>query len=146
MSLSLGCHCEGRIFRGPCKGDGLCGERRSQATGGIFRLRKMEHCSLYFDDVAIRNTLLGNGFPRLLRSLGMTRLLNLMTLEQAPALQCVAIESVGAICVRPLGRGVQHIRYKDSIPRGRVIDKHVGHSTDELAVLDDGAAAHADVK
>ena len=44
MSLSLGCHCEGR------------------------------------SPVAIRNTLLGNGFPRLLRSLGMTRLLNLMTL------------------------------------------------------------------
>ena len=27
--------------------------RNSQGTGGIFRLRKMEHCDLGFDDVAI---------------------------------------------------------------------------------------------
>ena len=32
----------------------LFGERRSQDTGGIFRLRKMEHGILRFDDVAIR--------------------------------------------------------------------------------------------
>ena len=30
----------------------LCGERKSQDTVGIFRLRKMEHCSLRFDEAS----------------------------------------------------------------------------------------------
>ena len=34
----------------PAKANGLCGERRSQGTGGIFRLREMEHCALCFDE------------------------------------------------------------------------------------------------
>ena len=39
------------IVGGPAKANGLCGGRRSQDTGGIFRLRKMEHCILRSDDV-----------------------------------------------------------------------------------------------
>ena len=35
----------------PAKANGLCGERRSQGTGGIFRLREMEHCDLCFDEI-----------------------------------------------------------------------------------------------
>ena len=38
----------------PAKANGFCGERRSQDTAGIFRLRKMQHCILCFDDVSIR--------------------------------------------------------------------------------------------
>jgi hypothetical protein len=34
----------------PAKANSLCGERRSQDTGGIFRLREMEHCGLCFDE------------------------------------------------------------------------------------------------
>ena len=36
-----------------------------------------------------------------------------------------------------------HIFHKDPVPSGAVLDKHVGHGSDELSVLDDGAAAHA---
>ena len=36
----------------------------------------------------------------------------------------------------------QHILNKDPVPRRRVADHHVGHSADELAVLDDGRARH----
>jgi len=34
----------------PAKAFGLCGERRSQDTGEISRLREMEHCVLCFDE------------------------------------------------------------------------------------------------
>ena len=44
---------------GPAKANGLCGERRSQGTGGIFRLREMEHCGLCFDE--------GGGPPKVAR-------------------------------------------------------------------------------
>ena len=37
---------------GPAKADGLCGVRKSQDTAGIFRLRKMEHCILRFDELS----------------------------------------------------------------------------------------------
>ena len=43
----------------PAKADGLCGERRSQGTGGIFRLRKMEHCGLCFDELAMTSIIEG---------------------------------------------------------------------------------------
>ena len=36
----------------------------------------------------------------------------------------------------------EHIVYKYAIPRSGVVDHHVCHRTDELAVLDDGRAAH----
>ena len=59
------CHCEAN-YRGPKKRR-LFGERRSQDTGGIFRLRKMECGILCFDDVAIRPlSFLEYGFSRLL--------------------------------------------------------------------------------
>ena len=45
----------GLLLGAPAKANGLCGERKSQDTVGIFRLRKMEHCVLCFDDVAIRS-------------------------------------------------------------------------------------------
>ena len=35
----------------PTKANGLCGERRSQDTGGIFRLREMKRCVLCFDEL-----------------------------------------------------------------------------------------------
>ena len=37
---------------------------------------------------------------------------------------------------------IQHIFNENAVARGRVVDKHVGHRADELAVLDEGAAAH----
>ena len=39
----------------PAKANSLCGERRSQDTGGIFRLREMEHCALCFDFAMLRS-------------------------------------------------------------------------------------------
>ena len=39
----------------PAKANGICGERRSQDTGGIFHLQKIERCIWCFDDVAISN-------------------------------------------------------------------------------------------
>jgi len=54
--------------------------------------------------------------------------------------------NVGADIIRPLGCSVQHIFDENAISGGGIIHQHVGHSTDELAVLDDRAAAHADVK
>ena len=38
--------------------------------------------------------------------------------------------------------GVQHIFNENSVPRGGIVDQNVGYSTDELAVLNDGAARH----
>ena len=40
------------ICWGPRKGKSLCGERRSQGTGGIFPLGEMEQCGLCFDGAA----------------------------------------------------------------------------------------------
>ena len=37
----------------------------------------------------------------------------------------------------------QHILHQNPIPPRRILDKNVRDRTDELAVLDDGAAAHA---
>lgn len=37
----------------------------------------------------------------------------------------------------------QHILNKDPIPRRGVVDEHVGHCPHQLAVLNDGRAAHA---
>ena len=36
----------------------------------------------------------------------------------------------------------QHIINEDSISRGGIVDQNMGDGADELAVLDDGAAAH----
>ena len=41
---------------------------------------------------------------------------------------------------------IQHILDEDAISGSRVIHKDMGYRTDELAVLDDGAAAHVCVK
>ena len=84
MSLSLECHCEHRGKWGPHKAC-FVGERRSQDTGGIFCLQKMEHCILRFDEVAIRN-FFKNGFPRRLRLLGMTPFSYLNDIGQLPSL------------------------------------------------------------
>ena len=37
---------------------------------------------------------------------------------------------------------IQHILDEDAVPRGGIIDQYVGHSADQLAVLNNGAAAH----
>ena len=50
-----------------------------------------------------------------------------------------------AIC-RPLCHRIQHIFNKDAVAHGGIVHQHVGHSTDEFAVLDNGTAGHADVK
>ena len=51
------------------------------------------------------------------------------------------------LCAIPiLRRSVKHIFNKDSIPHCWIIDQNMGDGADELAVLDNGTAAHADVK
>ena len=55
----IGLSLRGLLLGAPAKANGLCGERKSQDTVGIFRLRKMEHCVLRFDDVAIRSSNFG---------------------------------------------------------------------------------------
>ena len=42
--------------------------------------------------------------------------------------------------------GFKHIFRKDGVALGGIIDQHVGNSTDELTVLDNGTAAHECVK
>ena len=46
-----------------------------------------------------------------------------------------------ALCCR-----VQHIFNKYAVAGGGVVDKDMRYSADQLAILDDGAAGHADVK
>ena len=41
-----------------------------------------------------------------------------------------------------LSRRLQHILYKDPVSPRRVIHQHMGHSADDFAILNDGAAAH----
>ena len=45
-----------------------------------------------------------------------------------------------------LGCGIQHIFNEDAIAGGRIVNKDMGDGTHQFAVLDNGAAAHADVK
>ena len=45
-----------------------------------------------------------------------------------------------------LRRGVQYIFNKDTVAGGEAIDENMGYGPDELAVLEDGGAGHADVK
>ena len=40
-------------------------------------------------------------------------------------------------------RSVEHIFDEDPVARGGIVDEHVRHSSDKLAVLDDGGAAHS---
>ena len=55
---------------------------------------------------------------------------------------------VGARIARPLLRrplhrhlrGAQHIFNENSVPRGGIVNENVGDGTDQLAVLNDGAA------
>ena len=48
--------------------------------------------------------------------------------------------------IHKLCRGIQHIFNKDAVACRWVVDEDMGHRADELAVLDNGTAAHADVK
>ena len=50
------------------------------------------------------------------------------------------------LCRNISPRRIQHIFNEDPIPRIRAVYKHMGHSAHQFAVLDDGTAAHADVK
>jgi len=45
-----------------------------------------------------------------------------------------------------LCRGIQHIFNENAVAGGGVIDQHVGHGANELAVLDNGRAGHECVK
>ena len=42
--------------------------------------------------------------------------------------------------------GIQHIFDEDPVPRGGIIYQNMGHSADELAVLEDRGAGHECVK
>ena len=41
---------------------------------------------------------------------------------------------------------IQHIFDKNAIAHGGIVDKDMGHGTDQLPVLDNRTATHADVK
>ena len=45
-----------------------------------------------------------------------------------------------------LGCCIQHVFNEDAISGGGVVDEDVGDSADQFAILNDGTAAHADVK
>ena len=45
-----------------------------------------------------------------------------------------------------LCRGIQHIFDEDAVALGGIIYENVGDGADEVAVLDNGATGHADVK
>ena len=66
--------------------------------------------------------------------------------EHSSPLRCVLFLFVGAICDRPLGRGIQHIFDEDAVAGCGVVHKNMGDGADELAVLDNGTAGHFCVK
>ena len=66
--------------------------------------------------------------------------------EHSSPLRCVSFLFVGAICDRPLGSSIQHILNENAISGGGVVDEDVSNGADELAILDDGTAAHGCVK
>ena len=43
---------------------------------------------------------------------------------------------------RKVSHLIQHIFYENAVSRCRIVDQHVGHRADKLAVLDDRRAAH----
>ena len=45
-----------------------------------------------------------------------------------------------------LARRVQHIFNENTVASCRIIHQHMGHSSDELAILNNRRAGHADVK
>ena len=51
------------------------------------------------------------------------------------------------LCAIPILRcRVEHVFDEDTVTGGRIVNKDMGDSADQFAVLDDRAAAHADVK
>ena len=46
----------------------------------------------------------------------------------------------------PLSSRVQHVFDEDAIPRCGVIDEDMGHGPYQFPILNNGTAAHADVK
>jgi len=66
--------------------------------------------------------------------------------EHSSPLRSCSLDFVGAICDRPLCRGVQHVFNEDAVAHGGVVDKDVGHRAHQFAVLDNGAAGHECVK
>ena len=50
------------------------------------------------------------------------------------------------MCLFLLSCRVQHVFDEDAISGSGIVDEDVGDGADEFAVLDDGAAGHADVK
>ena len=47
---------------------------------------------------------------------------------------------------KALGCRVQHVFDEDAVAGIRLVDENMGDGADELAVLDNGTAGHADVK
>ena len=56
------------------------------------------------------------------------------------------VDVVGADIIRPLCCSIQHILDKNTISSLWIIYQNMGYGANEFAVLDDGAAGHADVK
>ena len=50
------------------------------------------------------------------------------------------------VCLFPLCRGVEHIFDEDAIAGGRIVNKDMSNGAYQFSVLNDGTAAHADVK
>ena len=58
-----------------------------------------------------------------------------------------ALRAATSLCTREaLGGGIQHIFNEDAIAGGGVVHQYVGDGPHQFSVLDNGAAAHADVK
>ena len=47
------------------------------------------------------------------------------------------------MCLFPLCCCIEHIFDEDAVAGGGIVDEHMGHCADQLAVLDDGTAGHA---
>ena len=64
--------------------------------------------------------------------------------QAVPRICCVGGDGLRTILF--LRRRIQHVFDKDAVAHCGIIDENVGRCADELAVLNDGTAAHADVK
>ena len=68
-------------------------------------------------------------------------------LKPLPALRATLPKGEGFGAINPnLCRGVQHVFNENAISGSGIVNKNMSNGTDELAVLDDGTAGHADVK
>ena len=58
-----------------------------------------------------------------------------------------ALRAANSLCTREaLGCSIQHIFDEDPVAGGWIVDQNMGNRAHQFAVLDNGTAAHADVK